>query len=129
MSSGAFINSKYQMTTPDDVILAIRVQPETLTLECDSVENTPPTGEVTDGWPSVSVSGSRRRAGVYARMCSFKITGTLPAGYKEGSIISLPCLNRAFAAAVGKSKTGTYTIGGTARTVEFVGKARPEVVR
>lgn len=129
MSAGSFVRSKYQMTTPANVVVPIRVQPETLSLECESVENVPPTGDITAGWPSANVSGSRRRSGIYARMCRFVITGNFPAGYKQGSVISLPCLTRAFADAVAPGKTGTYEVAGSARPVEFVGKARAEVVR
>jgi hypothetical protein len=129
MSSGSFVRSKYQMTSPANVVVPIRVQPETLTLECDSVENEPPSGEITEGWPSARVSGGRRSLGIFARTCSFVITAQFPAGYKEGSVLTLPCLNRAFAAAVDSGKTGTYTVAGAARPVEFIGKPRAEVVR
>jgi hypothetical protein len=129
MSAGAFVRSKYQMSSPANTVVPIRVQPETLTLECDSVENEAPAGDINDGWPSARVSGGRRGTGIFARTCSFVFSDAVPPGYKAGSVITLPCLTVAFANAVGPSKTGTYTVGGTSYDIEFTGRARGEVVR
>lgn len=129
MSAGAFLRAKYQMTRPANTVVPIRVQPETLTLECDSVENDEPSGDISEGWPGARVGGSRRGAGIYARTCSFVFSDTLPPGYKNGSVITLPCLTTAFANAVGRGKTGTYEVGGTSYPVEFIAPSRAEVVR
>lgn len=129
MSAGAFVRSKYQMTFPENVVVPIRVQPETLTLTIGNTANTAPGTDVTSGWPSAQVSGGRRGLGIYARTASFVITGTPPAGYKAGSVLTLPILNRALAALIDIGVQGTYEIGGQARAIEFIGKVRPEKVR
>lgn len=130
MSAGSFVRSKYEYGKKASTVLPIRVQPETISFEIDSVENTPPTAAITEGWPSARVSGGRRGIGIYARMVSFVITSAdKPPGYKVGGVLSIPVLNKALAAKIAPGATGTYTIGGTAYEIEVVGQLRDEVVK
>lgn len=129
MSAGAFIRSKYEMSTPADKVIPIRVQPETLLLKVGATANAAPSGTVDADWPSAKVSGSRRGIGIYARMVSFVFTGSGPAGYKEGSVMSLPALTPEFGALVGRGVAGKYTVGATEYDIEFISKVKPEVVK
>jgi hypothetical protein len=128
MSSGGFLISKYQAGGSATPVVRIRVQPETLTLEVDSVENTPPAGALVAGWPSARVSGGRRGIGLFARMVRIRFTGTPPTGYKAGQTISLPALTPTFYNACEPGKTGTYEVGGNAEAIEVVGRT-PEEIR
>lgn len=106
MSAGAFENSKYE--ADDGEIYPIRIQPETLALTLGSTANAAPTGAVT-GKIRARVGGGRRKYGVHARTVTVRFTGTLPAGYKPGSTITLPILKPAlYNAIVGGATTGTY---------------------
>lgn len=129
MSAGSFSRSKYELSAVAGVVVPIRVQPETLSLAVGSNTNAAPTADITSGWPSAQVSGGRRGLGIYARTASFVITGTPPTGYKAGSVLTLPILNKALAAAIDRGVTGTYTIGGEPRAIEFIAKPRGEVIR
>lgn len=131
MSAGAFINSKYAASYGTGTqIHPIRVQPETQTLSVTiggtATANLPPTGAVNNPISAI-VSGSRRGKGLIPRTISFRFTGTPPAGYKAGGILTLPLLTSALSGApVGA--LGTYTPAGTAAAIEVVGIS-PERVR
>ena len=125
MSAGSPINTVYE--SGSGLFFPIRVQPETLSLTLNSVANTAPANTPGAGLPSAKGSGGRRSIGVNARLVRFRFTDTSPTGYKPGGTISLPVLQAAVYAAYGKSQTGTYTLNGTAYTVEYVGKT-PETV-
>lgn len=129
MSAGAFLRSKYELSSPSGVRVPIRVQPETLTLTIGSDTNAPPDGALTAGWPSAQVSGGRRGLGIFARTATFVFTGTPPAGYKVGATLTLPILTPEFALAIDVGVNGSYTVAGTAHPIQFISKVRSEKVR
>lgn len=131
MSAGAFIISRYaaQYGTGTQ-IHPIKIQPETQTLSVTiggtATANLPPAGAVNNPISAI-VSGSKRGRGLVPRTISFRFSGTPPAGYRAGSILTLPMLTSALSgAAIGA--TGTYTPAGTAAAIEVVGIS-PERVR
>lgn len=105
MSAGSFVDSTYEMN--DGNIVAIRVQPETLTLDIDGA-NAPPIGAVSIGDLSAKVSGSKRAKGVNARTVTVEFTSTVPDGYEPGGIIRLPILTPAQFVSINKRQAGTY---------------------
>lgn len=126
MSAGEFANVTYE--SDGGLIFPIKIQPETETLILATITNVRPTGAVGAGLPSAKVSGSRRSIGVNARLVRFKFTGAIPDGYiSTCGVLTLPVLTPAAYAAYVKSTVGTYTLGGTAYPVEYVGKT-PETV-
>ena len=125
MSAGQFDRSKYE----DDLgnIWALRVQPETKSLVLGGVTNNEPAGALTPRYPSATVSGNRRKAGVNARLCRIKFTNTVPTGYDANGTISLPVLTLAAKAAFVKDAVGTYTLATTDYDVVCVG-VTPETI-
>lgn len=105
MSNGPFSFTNYE--TNDGVIVGIRVQPETLALELDSVSNAAPAGTPAAGYPSAQTSQSRRAIGINARRvtCVYTdaATGDLP-----GLRITLPWLVLSTFNALPRNATGTY---------------------
>ena len=105
MSNGPFTFTNYEKN--DGIIVAIRVQPETLGLTLNAVANDAPTGVPADGYPSAQTSQSRRAIGINARRvtCVYTdaATGDLP-----GLRITLPWLQLATFNALPKNATGTY---------------------
>ena len=126
MSAGDFSSSIYESNTGD--FYPIRIQPETLTLTLNSVANAAGAGPLGTNIPSAKVSGGRTSFGVNARLVRVRFTSTIPDGYSGGKdTISLPVLTPAAFTAYDKGQTGTYTLGGTAYDVAFVGKT-PEAI-
>lgn len=109
MSDGAFETAKYK--TNKDLVVPIRIQPETLTLTLAGTANTAASGEFTLGAPSAQSGGSKRRIGINARTVTVALTadGTgVNAGMKIGSKIRLPVFAEATWDAYTKGSTGTY---------------------
>lgn len=107
MSAGATVLSKYQDTKLSTNIRPIRIQPETLALEINSVANAAPTG-AQNAYPSAQVSSGKRSIGVNARTVTIKFSGTPPTGYKADSPITLPWLTATTFGAIDVGQTGTY---------------------
>lgn len=127
MSAGEFAKATYQSNVGD--LYRITIQPETETLILNGVTNTRPTGTPPVGQPKAKVSGSRRKIGVNTRLVRFRFTGTPPAGYLGGkSNLTLPVLTSAMYNGLDEGQTGTYTIGGTAFDVIYVGRS-PERIK
>lgn len=82
MSAGAFTRTFYEEDGGD--IHPIRVQPETLAAEFNSVANTAPSGPA-DSDISAQVTGSRRGLGLFARYVTVVFTATPPTGYEAGN--------------------------------------------
>lgn len=120
MSSGAFEAGKYQ-SNGTGLIHAIRVQPETKALILGGVTNLYPTAAV-DGKPSAQVGAGKRSIGINARTVSIRLTAAL-AGYKAGSVISLPWFVSSTFDALPGSATGTYL----ATACELVGTSAEKV--
>lgn len=91
MSAGAFTRTFY--ADDDGDIHPIRLQPETLEAEFNSVVNAAPAGP-TDSDISAQVTGSRRGLGLFARYVTVKFTATPPTGYLANSVykITVPSL-------------------------------------
>lgn len=120
MSSGAFVYSRYELNNGD--IARIRVQPETLAANIGGV-NAAPAGAVT--LPvTVRTSNGNRQFGIKPRTVTLKWTATVPDGYKEGSLVTIPLLTPTIYDALLPGTAGTYL--GVA--VEVVGRS-PERVR
>lgn len=107
MSAGPFTIVNYQFSNGD--IGSVRVQPETLALQIGGEANGEVAG-VRNVPRRVTVSGGRRRAGLlYARLVRVTWTAAPPAGYKAGSVVTLPLINNAiYAEASVPDATGTY---------------------
>lgn len=105
MSSGPFTNSKYEA---DDSlgIARIRVQPETLTFESDSVSNDPPAGNIDLPF-SVYARKPKRRLGVGARSVIISWNGSPPLNYKDENL-SIPVLSIAAFNSYNELAAGTY---------------------
>lgn len=101
MSAGAFTNSKYQ--AKGGTIHPIRVQPETIT----AFNNAAPAGATTSDISAVG-SLTRRQRGLRPRYITVKFTGTLPEGYKEGTLLKLPILTPAVFDGLNVGGTGNY---------------------
>lgn len=93
MSAGAFSIAKY--TTNLGNVVAIRVQPETLDATFSgSINASPGASTLSSGFPSASVSGSRRSIGIHPRTVNVRISAGLPTGYLSNQIYRIPCLNQ-----------------------------------
>ena len=122
MSAGAFVPEIY--TSDGGFPYPVRVQPETLSLTLNTTVNLGGLGPVAPNTPSARISGSNRELGVICRRVRFKFsTATIPPGYKPDSILTLPVFTLATYNAYGKNTVGTYTVGGTAYDIAFVGKS------
>lgn len=126
MSAGAITKTVYE--SGNGLFFPVKVQPETLTFTLNGVANTAPANSPGVGLPSASVSHGRRAHGVNCRLIRFKITGTLPPGYKAESPLTLPVLQASVYAQYDRNQTGTYTLNGIDYTVEYIGKT-PETVK
>jgi hypothetical protein len=120
MSSGAFENGKYESNETGEVH-KIRVQPETKALTLGGVANAYPA-DPAEGKPSAQVGRGKRSIGINARTVSIRLTAAL-AGYKAGSVITLPWFVRSTFDALSDSATGTYL----ATACELVGKSAEKV--
>lgn len=112
MSSGAFLSAFYEANNGD--VYRIKIQPETAALVVQGNTNTIPNG--AGAIAEFAHVSSRRRRGINARKVGIQFTGTPPAGYKAGSTIYLPWLQRdTFPDPLGVT-TATY-LGAPARLV------------
>lgn len=121
MSSGAFENGKYE-SNETGAVHRVRVQPETKALVLGGATNAYPVA-AAEGKPSAQVGSGKRSIGINTRTVSIRLTAAL-AGYKSGSVITLPWFVPATFNAMSDSATGTYL----ATACELVGKS-PEKVR
>lgn len=106
MSVGPFIDAKYQNNGGN--VQAIRIQPETLTLNIGGVDNAEPAAEINSP-RGVSASGKRSILFTGARRVGIRITGgTAP--FAVGTVHYIPVLTpAAFQDMVEpRSQTGTY---------------------
>lgn len=113
MSAGAFTFSFYDADYGDGTnVHPVRVQPETLAAVVvgGSQTNTPDGTEATNPI-SASVSESTRSLGLHARIVYLELAAgaTAPTGYKEGSRVKIPALNKDFyVAATAGNQQVTY---------------------
>ena len=92
-----------------------------------AVVNVAGAGPVPSNFPSATVSGSRRRNGVFTRLVRFRFTGTLPPGYITNGILTIPVLTRAAWLSYSRTQTGTYSLEGTDYPVTYVGKSDEKI--
>lgn len=124
MSAGKFITSKYQAVYgAGTAIHPIKVQPETVSLEINSVANDPPAGTVTSPI-SARVSGGRRLLGLNANLVRLQwASADVPTGYDPVGTITVPLLAPAVRAVAIAGSTATYlgkdctVVGTSAETV------------
>lgn len=121
MSEGRFERSFY--ATDDGTIVPLRVQPETLAADFDGTTNDGAVGPAEAGYPSASISRSRRGFGIHARYVTVAWT-TAPADYDDRGLLNIHVPVKATWDAVTVGSTVTY-LGGTA---EVVSKT-PELIR
>jgi len=105
MSAGAFTRTFY--ADDDGDIHPIRLQPETLSAEFDSVVNAAPAGPV-DSDISAQVTGSRRGLGLFARYVTVKFTAAPPSGYKADQVYKITVPSKTVYDAIGVNDTGEY---------------------
>lgn len=117
MSSGKFTASRYE--TDSGAIVNARVQPETIT-----TGNPAPTGPVSAGYPSVRITGGKRKIGINARSISVKWTGTVPDGYDPAGVLRIPILSKATYTGLALGGTFTY-LGQPTRIIGL----NPEFIR
>jgi len=108
MSAGAFESSFY--TSDDGTVHPIRIQPETRALTIAGQANSAPAGPADENAAMVRVSGGKRTLGLTPRKIRIRFTGDPPAGYKEGSTLSVVVLIPGHWQTYRKPlyKTGTY---------------------
>lgn len=119
MSSGPFVNTKYESNELGGAIMNLRVQEETLVFAAGTA-NQPPAGAV-DLPLFASVSRNRGEYGVKTRKITIEFTGTPPAGYTGDNLV-IPVLTEAAYLAYIPGTTGTYLgapIRIVSRTPEF----------
>lgn len=90
MSAGPFTRSFYE--DDDGNTHPIRLQPETLLAEFNSVVNAAPAGPIDDDI-SARVTGSRRGIGLFARYVTVVFTATPPTGYSVGKYYKIAVPN------------------------------------
>ena len=95
MSAGQFITLGYASDRLG-TIHPIRIQPETATAVINGTVNAGAVGDRIG--PSAQVSRSKRAIGINARTVTIQFAeGAAPAGYKEGSSITIPVLQNSAA--------------------------------
>ncbi len=105
MSAGAFTRSFYE--DDDGDVHPIRLQPETLLAEFNSVVNAAPSGPV-DNNISAQVTGSRRGLGLFARYVTIKFTATPPTGYVANAFYKIAVPNPTVYSGITINSAGTY---------------------
>ena len=123
MSAGEFTRAVYE--TNEGNFANLRVQPETLAAEVNSVTNAEATGDVNQE-ASAQVSKGKRTIGINTRTVTLEFTGAPPTDY-SGDPVTIPALTPAFYNACNpndNNATGTY-LGSSVRAV---GRS-PETVR
>jgi len=121
MSAGQFTRTFYE--TDDANIVRLRVQPETLTADFGGTANDGATGPANAGFPSASLSRSRRGYGIHARYVTIA-WDTAPTDYDERGLLSIHVPVKATFDAITLGSTVSY-LGGTG---EVVSKT-PELIR
>lgn len=120
MSQGAFETVKYLADSANGGgVYPVKVQPETYALTINAVANAVATGTLSTGATLARVSGSKRRYGLKCRTVRIQFTGTVPTGFKTGSVVSLPVFTPTAFAAYTIGQTGTYL----ANAVRVVGRS------
>jgi hypothetical protein len=115
MSAGAF--EGYFYTLDNGEVAPIRLQPETVQATFGGAINGPGGATAaSDGFPSVSVSGSRRAIGIHPRIVTIRITAGLPTGYKLPATFRIPVLQESQWDAASKNGPAGY-LGGTGTVV------------
>lgn len=104
MSSGAYLNSKYQSDSGN--VYPIRVQPETTSATINSVANAAPAGAI-DQEVSAKVSKGNRGIGVKPRSVTVRWTAA-PDGYEPTSLIRIPILTQTVYNGITKGQTVSY---------------------
>lgn len=125
MSAGGFSNVKYEAAT--GIVHPIQIQPETASLEIGGETNSvaPVAAGTVQSKISARVSGSRRSLGLHSRLVSVQFgetAGAAPDGYKGGSPIALPWLQKDTFELISRGDTGNYlgkvvTVTGTTAEV------------
>ena len=118
MSNGPFTFTNYEKN--DGIIVAIRVQPETLALTLNAVANDAPAGSPASGYPSAQTSQSRRAIGINARRVTCVYTSAA-SGDLPGLRVTLPWLQLATFNALPTNATGTY-LGEPVRLANTLGE-------
>lgn len=126
MSAGQQVDAVYE-TEKATVGYKCKVQPETLTLTINLVANASSSAATRPDQPRAIMNGSRRSRGVNARKVRLVFTGALPPGYSPDSIITLPCLTKAFFAECQEDATGTYSLLGVDYNMRVLGTV-PEYI-
>lgn len=113
MSAGAFDINFYE--TNLGVIIPMITQPETLEATIGGTLNDSATGPAAAGYPTVSISRSRRSHGIHARKvnCTWD-DGAAPTGYQDGAPFSLVVPDPALWATITRGTAITY-LGGTGK--------------
>lgn len=114
MSAGEFRISRYQTNT--GILVPIKIQPETADATFGGVINLAQSGAAQPGWPSATVSSSRRGIGIHPRTVQVKMTAGMPASYLEKQSYSIPCLSESVWDGVAKGQAVGYQ-GGTGEVV------------
>jgi len=122
MSAGAFVLTSYE--TDAGTLVPIKLQPETLQATFGGGLNAAPTGAPAAGYPSATVSGSKRSIGIHPRTVTVRITSGLPLGYLNNQTYRIPCLSEAAYIAAVKGAAAGY-LGGTGTVV---GKSPESIV-
>ena len=123
MSAGEFQKAVYE--TNEGNFASVRVQPETLAAQVDSVTNAEGAGPVNQE-ARAQVGKGKRTIGINCRTVTLRFTAAPPDGY-SGDPVTIPALTPAFYDACNpNSDTATGTYLGVA--VEAVGRS-PETVR
>lgn len=73
MSAGIYVDSKYQAN--NGIIYKVRVQPETLDLTINALQNSPPAGAIDDGFPELKLTSTRKEFALVPRKVAIRITG------------------------------------------------------
>lgn len=107
MSAGLFTKGKY--TTNAGVVVAIRVQPETLSATLGGTANASASGAVTPGYPRATVSKSKRSVGIHARTVTLRFVGAAaPAGYASNQTYTIPVMSAALWDTLAEETACTY---------------------
>lgn len=115
MSAGRFTRTRYELDQANGgIVLACKVQPETLAATIGTTANAAPADPVDFNF-SATISQGRRSAGVNMRSVTLAWTTDPPEGYAAGGTIRIPVLTPATFAAWTLGATGTYL--GTGVTV------------
>jgi hypothetical protein len=124
MSAGIFEIARYEADYGDGTAIhPIKIQPETESLVVGTATNDRPAGSITNPISAV-ISRGKRQSGLRPRTITIKTPNTSPpTGYKPGSLITLPALNKDVWEAAVRGETCSY-LGLT--TFVVAGRSREE---